>query len=60
MKDAYLRVAFGYHFIMEKVADNTPLRIEGIENFRTFKIPFLVINSIEGPLTFENLRVVIF
>ena len=28
-KDSYLQVAFAYHFIMEKVADNTPLRIEG-------------------------------
>ena len=28
-KDSYLQVAFAYHFIIEKVADNTPLRIEG-------------------------------
>ena len=28
-KDSYLQVAYAYHFIMEKVADNTPLRIEG-------------------------------
>ena len=35
-KDSYLQVAFAYHFIMEKVADNTPLRIEG-KIFSPFK-----------------------